>query len=135
MSWIQGGDAVHTTPASYMYNARNQMVMADSGSGMVTNEYNAEGLRTTKAVDYIGIHYCYEYDRVVKEIDDWGMVAYNVYGAALISRELNGQKTYYFYNGHGDVFTKLDAAEKDIAEGKTRDARESLCTLRQKHGV
>ena len=32
--------------------------------------YNAEGLRTTKAVDYIGTHYCYEYDRVVKEIDE-----------------------------------------------------------------
>ena len=69
-----------------------------------------EGLRTSKAVDYIGDHYCYEYDRVVKEIDDWGMVAYNVYGAALISRELNGQKSYYFYNGHGDVTMLFSAA-------------------------
>ena len=34
-----------------------------------------------------------------------------------------------------DVFTKLSAAERDIADGRTKDARESLRTLRQKHGV
>jgi prevent-host-death family protein len=34
-----------------------------------------------------------------------------------------------------DVFVKLDAAEKDIAEGRTKDARQSLSALRQKHGV
>ena len=34
-----------------------------------------------------------------------------------------------------DVFSKLDAAEKDITEGRTRDARESLRTLRQKQGI
>jgi PHD/YefM family antitoxin component YafN of YafNO toxin-antitoxin module len=34
-----------------------------------------------------------------------------------------------------DVFTKLDAAERDIAEDRTKDARESLRSLRQKHGI
>jgi prevent-host-death family protein len=34
-----------------------------------------------------------------------------------------------------DVFAKLEAAEKDIAAGRTKDARESLRALRQKHGV
>ncbi|MDR1000768.1 MAG: type II toxin-antitoxin system Phd/YefM family antitoxin [Clostridiales bacterium] len=34
-----------------------------------------------------------------------------------------------------DVFTKLDEAERDIAEGRTKDARESLHSLRQKHGI
>ena len=34
-----------------------------------------------------------------------------------------------------DVFMKLEAAERDIAEGRTKDARESLRTLRQKHGI
>ena len=34
-----------------------------------------------------------------------------------------------------DVYTKLDTAERDIAEGRTKDARESLRELRLKHGV
>ena len=34
-----------------------------------------------------------------------------------------------------DVFTKLDAAERDVAKGKTKDARASLRTLRAKHGI
>ena len=34
-----------------------------------------------------------------------------------------------------DVFVKLGAAERDIAEGRTNDARESLRSLRRKYGV
>ncbi|MDR2088720.1 MAG: type II toxin-antitoxin system Phd/YefM family antitoxin [Clostridiales Family XIII bacterium] len=34
-----------------------------------------------------------------------------------------------------DVFAKLDTAERDIAEGRTKDARESLRALREKHGA
>ena len=34
-----------------------------------------------------------------------------------------------------DVFAKLDIAEREIAEGKTKNARESLRVLRQKHGI
>ena len=34
-----------------------------------------------------------------------------------------------------DIFTKLDTAERDIAEGRKKDAWESLRVLRQKHGV
>jgi prevent-host-death family protein len=34
-----------------------------------------------------------------------------------------------------DVFAKPDVAERDIAEGRTKDARESLRALRQKHGL
>ena len=34
-----------------------------------------------------------------------------------------------------DVFTKLDIAEREIAEGKVKNARQSLRTLRQKHGI
>jgi hypothetical protein len=33
------------------------------------------------------------------------------------------------------VFSKLDLAERDIAEGRTKDARDSLRDLRQKHGI
>jgi len=34
-----------------------------------------------------------------------------------------------------DVFTKLDTAEREISEGKTINARDSLRKLRQKHGI
>ncbi len=34
-----------------------------------------------------------------------------------------------------DVFTKLEAAEQDISEGRTKDARDSLRALRVKHGI
>ena len=34
-----------------------------------------------------------------------------------------------------DVFAKLDVAEREIAESKTKNARESLRKLRQKHGI
>lgn len=34
-----------------------------------------------------------------------------------------------------DVFTKLEAAEQDISEGRIKDARDSLRALRVKHGI
>ena len=34
-----------------------------------------------------------------------------------------------------DVYSKLDVAEREISEGKTRDARTSLRALREKHGI
>ncbi|GHU80340.1 prevent-host-death protein [Clostridia bacterium] len=34
-----------------------------------------------------------------------------------------------------DVYAKLDEAEQDIREGKTKDARQSLRDLRARHGI
>jgi len=34
-----------------------------------------------------------------------------------------------------DIFTRLDAAERDVARRRTKDARASLRALRAKHGV
>jgi hypothetical protein len=34
-----------------------------------------------------------------------------------------------------DVLVKLEAAERDIAAGRMKDARESLKALRQKYGI
>ena len=34
-----------------------------------------------------------------------------------------------------DVYEKLDVAEREISEGKTKNARDSLKKLRQKHGI
>ncbi len=103
------------TPAIYGYNYRNQMIEAVSGESVVNNAYNAEGLRLSKTVDDVATWYCYEYSRVIKEFDSEGGVAYNVYGTNLISREIDNQKIYYLYNGHGDVTALLDSAGIVIA--------------------
>ena len=90
-------------PAFYSYNDKNQLVQAINGSAAVSNTFNAEGLRFSKTVDDTTIYYCYEYNQVIKEQDSEGGIAYNLYGTNLISRELDGNKVYYIYNGHGDV--------------------------------
>ena len=59
--------------------------------------------------------YCYEYSRVIKEQDNEGGTAYNVYGTNLIIRELDGEKVYYIYNGHGDVTGLLSSNGTVIA--------------------
>jgi hypothetical protein len=41
------------------------------------------------------------------------------------------EKTIYLQ----DVYAKLEQAEREIAEGRTLDAQESLLSLRQKHGI
>ena len=34
-----------------------------------------------------------------------------------------------------DVYAKINVAERDIAEGRTTEAREALNVLRRKHGI
>jgi RHS repeat-associated protein len=100
-----GGDGL--TPAVYSYDIRNRMVEAAVDDAAVTSVYNAEGLCMRREADGVVTEYCYEHSRVIKEVDSAGSVAYNVYGTSLISRDLDGQKAYYLYNGHGDVTALL----------------------------
>jgi RHS repeat-associated protein len=53
--------------------------------------------------------------KVIKEQDTTGSVAYNTYGATLISRDLDGAKVYYLYNGNGDVTGLLSSSGSIIA--------------------
>jgi hypothetical protein len=76
------------------------MIEAVSAASIVTNEFNAEGLRFSKTIDDVTTYFCYEYNKVIKELDTEGGEAYNVYGTNLISRELDEAKAYYIYNGH-----------------------------------
>ena len=104
---MESGDL---TPAVYAYNNKNQMTEATNGGATVTSVYNAEGLRVSKTAEGVTTSYCYEYSQVIKEIDSAGSAAYNVYGLNLISRDLDGQKAYYLYNGHGDVTALVSSA-------------------------
>jgi len=55
----------------------------------------------------------------------------NGYGSMVIMSMAFYEKTMLLQ----DVYAKLDAAEREISEGKTKNARESLSKLRQKHGI
>ena len=61
----------------YTYNGLNQLVSSETSEFTVTNEYNAEGLRTSKEVKSKGIdtstknYYTYEYDKVIFETDSF----------------------------------------------------------------
>jgi RHS repeat-associated protein len=105
----------YLTPAIYSYNNKNQMVEAKNGDNIITNTFNAEGLRVSKTADGITTYYCYEYNQVIKEQDSTGSVAYNTYGTNLISREVDGSQVYYLYNGHGDVTGLLSNSGTIIA--------------------
>ena len=94
--------------AVYDYNSKNQMIMADAEGSVVTNTFNFAGYRSSKTVDGVTSDYLYEYDRIIKEVDSNSNTTYNVYGINLISKEENGSKAYYIYNGHGDVTGLVD---------------------------
>jgi len=66
----------------------NQLIGAAAVGKTVANTFNAEGLRATKTADGVTKSYCYEYNRVIKELDSSGSVAYNIYGTNLISRQV-----------------------------------------------
>lgn len=68
------------------------------------------------------LHYLYEYDKVVLEVDGNGtQTARNVYGTNLISRTADGQKYTYLYNGQADV-TALVRPNGTIAASYYYDA-------------
>ena len=58
-------------------------------------------------------------------------VTKNGYGDMVIMSMDTYEKTTYFQN----IYAKLEQAERDIAEGRTKDAIQSLQTLRLKHGI
>ena len=55
----------------------------------------------------------------------------NGYGSMVIMSIATYEKSMLLQ----DVFAKLDIAEREIAVGKTKNARESLSALRLKHGI
>jgi len=115
VSQLEQADATDLNPTLYYYNDKNQMIEARTEKGTIYNDFNAENLRVCKIIDDLYTYYCYEYDKVIKEQDSTGSVAYNTYGINLISRDLDGTKVYYVYNGHGDVTGLVDSGGTVIA--------------------
>jgi hypothetical protein len=97
-----------------MYNDKNQLIGTTTAGKTVINTFGAEGL-ASKVADGVTTTYCYEYDRVIKEVDSTGSIAYNIYGINLISRQVGSEKVYYLYNGHGDVTALMTSAGVIVA--------------------
>lgn len=65
------------TKTENTYNVINQLLTTRTSDLTITNEYNAEGLRTGKEVKSKGVdltkktNYTYEYDKVIFETDSF----------------------------------------------------------------
>jgi len=98
------------------YNELNQLISATVENSTARYEYNAEGYRNKKEVNGEITKYLYEYDKVVLEVDENNnQKARNIYGLNLLGREVEGQKVYYMYNGHGDVTALIDRNGNQVA--------------------
>ena len=72
-----------------------------------------------------------EISELCRDAEEPVFITKNGYGDMVIMSMETYEKNLFLL----DMFTKLDAAEKDIAENRTKDAREALRALRQKHGI
>ncbi|MDR1135482.1 MAG: type II toxin-antitoxin system Phd/YefM family antitoxin [Clostridiales Family XIII bacterium] len=72
-----------------------------------------------------------EISALCRSVEEPIFITKNGYGDMVIMSMDTYEKNMLLH----DVFAKLDVAERDIAEGKTKDARESLHMLRQRYGV
>jgi len=95
-----------------VYDEFNQLIKTTTGTAVIENTYNAEGLRVGKKVGSTQTRYFYEYQNVVLELNGNGnQTGRNIYGLNLVCRTANepsGNETYfYMYNGHADVTALL----------------------------
>lgn len=72
-----------------------------------------------------------EISKLCKEASEPIFVTKNGYGDMVIM----SMKMYEERMAMNDLYTKLEAAEEDIAEGRVSDARDSLRKLRERHGL
>ncbi|MDR3265434.1 MAG: type II toxin-antitoxin system Phd/YefM family antitoxin [Synergistaceae bacterium] len=72
-----------------------------------------------------------EISELCHKLDEPVFITKNGYGDLVIMSMEAYEKTLYLY----DLYAKLGQAEREIAEGRTSDAHESLRALREKHGI
>ena len=111
-------EAEETGPtfAVYDYNARNQLIRANSNGTVVESTFGEHGYRSGKTSEGVTTAFLYEGDRVLMEADSDGGSVYSSHGLALISREVDSVKNYYLYNGHGDVTALLSPTGAIVAQ-------------------
>ena len=102
---------------SYRYNTNNQLIESINNKGeRTTYSYSPTGLRDSKTTNGNTIGYFYDRGNVIIETDNGRLMARNLRGHQLISREEGNTKAYYLFNGHGDVTKLIDESEEIIAD-------------------
>ena len=95
------------------YNSKNELIKTVSDKE-INYTYNPEGKRIEKIENNNKIKYVYEGLDIILELDkDNNVIANNVYGLSLVSRN-SDKKGYYLYNGHGDTVTIVDNEQNEI---------------------
>ena len=89
--------------STYSYDGWNRQTKAVIDSVISTYAYNADGLRISKTVDGELTGFILEGGYVVAETNATSIVNKYVYGNGLIYQTTGSTKTFYNFNGHGDV--------------------------------
>ena len=98
------------------YDDMNQLVSVATNNATVVNTYNGDGIRVVKIAGDKTTRYLYEGNNVILELDSAGTQrARNIQGTSLISRQVDDQTAFYFYNGHGDITALIDLSGKTLA--------------------
>lgn len=93
---------------SYKYNDLNQMVEAIQGDKTSKYSYNGEGYRTKVVSGSSITKYAYIGDKVGFEQNNTEAISNLYTGNKLVTRTINNDTLYYYYNGHGDVIHLYD---------------------------
>lgn len=98
----------------YQYNALNQLIKSNTHGFIASYSYNSDGLRKAKWSNEVNNSYTgYVWDgqNLVLEIGDLGSVKNRyVRGVNLIYWETGTTRSYYLFNGHGDVVQLTDSS-------------------------
>ena len=97
--------------STYTYDGFNQLIKVEEGKGSYSYTYNGDGLRTSKAINGEKIVHVWDGQQVVAEINGSGNVTDKyIRGINLIYFDNSSTKSYYLFNGHGDVVHLTDTS-------------------------
>jgi RHS repeat-associated protein len=97
--------------STYTYDGFNQLIKVEEGKGSYSYTYNGDGLRTSKAINGEKIVHVWDGQQVVAEINGSGNVTDKyIRGINLIYFDNSSTKSYYLFNGHGDVVHLTDGS-------------------------
>jgi YD repeat-containing protein len=108
---VQRGNSSGTT--TYTWDGRNQLIKVlntFTPSTSINFVYDGDGHRVQKKFPKGTINYFYDGSSVVVETDGNGNIL-KTYNPGISSKDQQGNKLYYLYNGHGDVIALMDGKQ------------------------
>ena len=117
------GENPESTVELYTYDGFNRLSEVSTKSGRVRYQYNAEGIRTSKAANGVTTSFLLDGVNVIGEVANGGDVTTYLRGVTgLISQKKpDNTRLYYVTNGHGDV-TAMVNPSGSITKTYTYDA-------------